>query len=86
MGIWEDREKRLKDVPRHRHKLFKRAYEGKSRRDAVKAFCFMCMGYQQSEVDKCECKACPLWLYRNDSAIKSIPRKPRNNQIEEDEE
>lgn len=58
---------RLQDVsqyaPRH-VAVFRRAYEGRSRRAAVHALCVECMGYDAREVPRCSAPDCPLWPYR----------------------
>lgn len=41
-----------------------RAMRGVSRKDAMTAFCTMCMGYQSEEVKRCTDPACPLYPYR----------------------
>ena len=59
--------KRLQDVseaaPRH-VATFQRAYEGKSLRAAINAFCVECMGFDASEVRHCTAPACPLFAVR----------------------
>jgi len=45
-------------------KIYMRAMEGKSRKDAMTAFCTMCMGYNPNEVKECTDPACPLYPYR----------------------
>lgn len=44
--------------------IYKRAMTGRSRKDAMTAFCVMCMGYSSSEVKNCTDLACPLFPYR----------------------
>ena len=50
-------------------KIYKNCYlsavSGKaSPRDAIKAFCIECQGYQRKEVTKCNVIDCPLNLFR----------------------
>ena len=45
-------------------KTFENAYKGKSRRLAIKAFCFECMGYDRAAIRNCTAPACPLWEVR----------------------
>lgn len=52
-----------RDAPRH-VTTFRRAYAGKSRRAAIKAFCVECMGYDAAEVKLCTSPACTLFPYR----------------------
>jgi hypothetical protein len=45
--------------------LLRRAYEGNaSPRQAIKAFCLQCTGYDREAVRKCTAPACPLFAYR----------------------
>ena len=42
-----------------------RAAKGKaSPRQAIKAFCLECTGWERNEVRRCTGVACPFWLYR----------------------
>lgn len=58
---------RLQEVSRHARRhvaAFRRAYEGRSRRAAIAAFCVECMGYAAREIPRCTALDCPLWPYR----------------------
>lgn len=44
--------------------IYMRAMQGNSRKDAMVAFCTMCMGYNPNEVRECTDPACPLFPYR----------------------
>jgi len=45
--------------------ILKRAYAGSaSPRQAIKAFCLQCVGYQRQDVAGCTAVACPLHKYR----------------------
>ena len=74
---WSDQEERLREMPKHLHKLFKRAWSGKSRRAAILANCVMCMGYERAEVRRCTATACPLWPYRCWKTPEGMQRKAR---------
>lgn len=52
-----------KDSPRHLA-TFRRAFEGKSLRAAVNAFCRECVGFEPGEVERCTAPACPLFTVR----------------------
>lgn len=42
-----------------------RAFSGSgSPRQAIKAMCLVCVGYDRQEVKNCSSYACPLWAYR----------------------
>jgi hypothetical protein len=45
-------------------KVYERAMQGRSRKDAMTAFCIMCMGFNPNEVKECTDPACPLYPYR----------------------
>ena len=60
------RRKRLAQIPARQRSIFLRAWEGKSRKAAIRAFCLECMGYQSAEVNRCTAPACPLYSYRED--------------------
>jgi len=55
---------RLAFVPRRLHSTFIRAWSGRSRKAAIRAFCLECMGYSAGEVALCTASACPLYAYR----------------------
>lgn len=58
------REKRLNDVPRKYRQLYERAWEGKSRKSAIRVFCLACTGWSEHEVRMCTAPACPLFEFR----------------------
>lgn len=44
--------------------VYERAIAGKSRKDAIRAHCLMCMGWDSTKVSQCTAHACPLHRYR----------------------
>ena len=58
------RNKHLAQVPRKQRAAFLRAWEGKSRKSAVRAMCLECMGYQAGEIPLCTSPTCPLYEFR----------------------
>lgn len=54
----------LEEVPSSRRGIFMRAYTGKSRNAAIKAFCLRCVGYLSKDVQNCTAHKCPLHQYR----------------------
>ncbi len=55
---------RLSQIPKLHQAIYKKAVSGKSRKDAIKAFCLMCFCWQKEEVRQCTDLACPLYPYR----------------------
>ncbi len=56
---------KAKDMPGIYEKNYLAAVSGKaSPRNAIKAFCIECYGYQRKEVTSCSAIECPLNLYR----------------------
>ncbi len=51
-------------IPVRYREMYDRAVAGKSRRDAVRAHCMMCCGWQSKEVELCMAPDCPLFAYR----------------------
>ena len=52
-------------MPRIYRKNYLAAVEGRATpRNAIKAFCLECMGWQRNEVSGCSTIDCPLNLYR----------------------
>jgi hypothetical protein len=48
--------------------LFERVFCGEaSPRQAIKAFCSECVGFDQSEIENCTATDCPLYAYRPQS-------------------
>ena len=65
--IHAKRTKRLADVKRYAPRYvgtFQRAFEGKSLRAAVNAFCAECNGFDATAVRECVAFACPLFSQR----------------------
>lgn len=62
MNKWQ--EKALNDAPTSAKATLERAYAGKSRNAAIRAFCMRCVGYVRSEVRDCTSWGCPLHPYR----------------------
>jgi len=60
------RRKRLAQIPARQRPIFLRAWAGKSRKTAIRAFCLECFGYESAEVNRCTAPACPLYPYRED--------------------
>ena len=60
------RRKRLPQIPGKYRSLYLRAWGGKSRKAAIRAFCLECTGYDAAEVRRCTDGACPLYPYRED--------------------
>ena len=58
------RRKRLAQIPARQRPIFLRAWTGKSRKAAMRAFCLECVGYESAEVNRCTAPACPLYPYR----------------------
>lgn len=44
--------------------LWKRVMKGKSRKDAIRCMCLMCVGGSRKDVELCPSKYCPLYLFR----------------------
>ena len=58
------RAERLKIAPERTHKNYRKAWNGRNRKYAVRMFCVECMGYEQAEIPRCTSLACPLYPYR----------------------
>ena len=58
------REKRLSDVPPKYRALYRKAWDRRSRKSAVRGFCLECCGWNENEVRLCTAPACPLYEYR----------------------
>lgn len=55
----------LADAPSSARKSLGRAFSGvASPRQAIKAACLTCTGFDRSSIQKCTAWACPLWRYR----------------------
>jgi hypothetical protein len=59
---------KLAQIPRRQRPVFRRAWAGKSRKAAMRAFCLECMGYESAEVPRCTAPTCPLYPYRRGPA------------------
>jgi len=59
-----EREKRLRDAPAWCRGVYRRAWQGRSRKAAIRAFCLECVGWSPSEVRRCTAPACPLFEFR----------------------
>lgn len=56
---------RLATTPESARKLFVAAWAGKcSPRQAIKAQCMECVGFDRQAIADCNCWACPLWNFR----------------------
>jgi len=55
---------RLAEVPATMKRAYLRAVGGKSRPNAIRAFCAECVGWERAEVRACTALACPLYAYR----------------------
>lgn len=63
--IDEARAERMKGVPKHLKGLYRKAWDGKSRQCAIRAFCLLeCMGGNRAEVARCLAATCPLYEFR----------------------
>lgn len=55
---------RLEEAPESCRAVLRRAYGGKSKAAALKAFCLQCVGYVRKDVTECTALGCPLWMVR----------------------
>jgi len=56
---------RASQIPQRYTGGYLRAVSGKGRpKDAIKAFCLECVGWQRAEVTQCTALGCPLYTYR----------------------
>jgi hypothetical protein len=74
------RDRRAAAVPVKFRKLYLRVLEGQaSPRQAIKAMCMECIGWEAREVALCTSPACPLYLHRPFKDPSTIfPRRPEN--------
>ena len=57
--------KRMSEVPQSAKNSLKMAYEGTGgRKNAVKAMCLHCTGFDRETVRNCTGFSCPLWAWR----------------------
>ena len=55
----------MAEMPSSYRPLYLKAVLGKaSPRNAIKAQCLECIGWERREVAACTAEACPLWAYR----------------------
>lgn len=54
----------LEDAPKVYRRGLERAYQGKAKSAAIRAFCLRCVGYVRKDVTGCTSCGCPLWPYR----------------------
>jgi len=54
----------LIDVPAKYRDGYRKAWAGKSRKAAIRAFCLECTGWSEAEVRLCTATACPLYEFR----------------------
>jgi hypothetical protein len=54
----------IREVPKKYKTQYKKAMSGRSRREAMRAFCNECVGYVHTEVELCTDAGCPLYPYR----------------------
>lgn len=52
-----------KDAP-SKQGVFRKAYEGVSRKAAIDAKCLECVSYSTDAIRNCTAIACPLWAFR----------------------
>ncbi len=55
---------KLATVPRRYRPITRRAWLGKSRKAAIKAFCIACCGYSIEETRRCSAPLCALFPFR----------------------
>jgi len=58
------RDASLTPVPPKYREIFRRAYGGKARKDAIRANCLECMNFSEKDIADCAIEHCPLHLYR----------------------
>ncbi len=64
--------RRLAQMPPSHRNSYRQAVSGEaSPREAIKAHCLECMGWNRAEVAQCTGRACPLWFYRPQFAVRS---------------
>ena len=55
---------KLEQVPPKYRALYRKAWSGRSRKAAIRAFCMECVCYSPAEVERCSSPCCPLSGYR----------------------
>jgi hypothetical protein len=53
-----------KNIPSVCKPAYKKAMSGRSHANAIKSFCWECMGYERAAVADCTDTGCPLYPYR----------------------
>ena len=64
MNRQEQIAKRISQIPAIHQAVYKSAVEGKSRKNAIKSFCLMCVGFEKEEVRLCTDLACQYYAFR----------------------
>lgn len=65
MSREQEVERQISGAPPSAQNLLSRAFSGSaSPREAIKATCLACVGFNRSAVKKCTGWTCPLWVYR----------------------
>lgn len=58
-------EKVVRSAPESVKGTLTRAFSGDSSpRQAIKAMCLTCVGYERKQIENCTGWSCPLWAYR----------------------
>ena len=77
MDIKTKRQSRLNTTPTSCKALFERAWAGKcSPREAIKAQCLECNGFDRQAITDCLSPACSLWMFR--PFQKTLPNDSRD--------
>jgi hypothetical protein len=59
------RAERIRTAPESFRNLLAQSYAGKcAPRQAIKAQCAECNGFDRDAIRDCTCYACPLWMFR----------------------
>ena len=57
--------RRIAEAPQSCQKSLRKAFFGSaSPRQAIKAMCLACVGYERESIKNCTGWSCPLWRYR----------------------
>lgn len=57
--------KRISEAPQSCQNTLARAFSGSaSPRQAIKAMCLACVGYERKSIENCSGWSCPLWKHR----------------------
>ena len=79
-------QKHRADMPERYRRNYDKAVRGKSLAAGVKASCLECCQWQQKEITKCTCCACPLYTYRpysNRNKSKTGKKRELNSGLKE---